>query len=85
MPYPHAGGHQAHNVAPYVAGGAAVAIEDAACTPERLLAEIRAIVNDVVRWRSMADASRRLGRPDAADRVVELIEQVARARVTGTA
>lgn len=85
VPYPYAGGHQAHNVAPYVAGGAAVAIEDAACTPERLMAEIRAILDDATRWRPMAEASRRLGRPDAADRVVELIEQVAREHATRTA
>ena len=43
VPYPHAGGHQRHNAAPYVAAGAAMLIDDAECTPERLEAEIRGI------------------------------------------
>ena len=85
VPYPYAGGHQAHNVIPYVKGGAAVAVDDASCTPDRLLTEIRTLIDDSTRWRSMAEASRRLGRPDAADRVVELIGSVARERSAKTA
>lgn len=85
VPYPHAGGHQAYNVTPYVRGGAAVVIDDAACTPDRLRTEIRALIDDVPRWHAMTEASRRLGRPDAADRVVRLIEQVAAGRAVATA
>ena len=36
VPYPHAGGHQRYNAEPYVAAGAAMLIENAECTPERL-------------------------------------------------
>ena len=80
VPYPHAGGHQAHNVAPYVRGGAALAIEDEQCTPERLRDEVLGIVRDTDRWRRMAARSRELGRPDAADRVAALIRHVAEER-----
>ena len=77
VPYPHAGGHQAHNMTPFLDAGAAIAIEDEACTPERLLAAILGVVGDAERWRRMAAASRSLGHPDAAARVVALIRLVA--------
>jgi UDP-N-acetylglucosamine--N-acetylmuramyl-(pentapeptide) pyrophosphoryl-undecaprenol N-acetylglucosamine transferase len=77
VPYPHAGGHQRHNAAPYVAAGAAMLIDDAECTPERLDAEITALVADPARWRSMAAASVALGLPDATDSVVRLIVEAA--------
>jgi UDP-N-acetylglucosamine--N-acetylmuramyl-(pentapeptide) pyrophosphoryl-undecaprenol N-acetylglucosamine transferase len=77
VPYPHAGGHQRHNAAPYVAAGAAMLIDDAECTPERLGAEITALVADPSRWRSMAAASVALGLPDATDSVVRLIVEAA--------
>jgi UDP-N-acetylglucosamine--N-acetylmuramyl-(pentapeptide) pyrophosphoryl-undecaprenol N-acetylglucosamine transferase len=77
VPYPHAGGHQRHNAAPYVVAGAAMLIDDAECTPERLGAEIAALVADPPRWRSMAAASAALGLPDATDSVVRLIVEAA--------
>jgi UDP-N-acetylglucosamine--N-acetylmuramyl-(pentapeptide) pyrophosphoryl-undecaprenol N-acetylglucosamine transferase len=77
VPYPHAGGHQRHNAAPYVAAGAAMLIDDAECTPERLGDEIGALVADPARWRAMAAASAALGLPDATDSVVRLIVEAA--------
>ena len=77
VPYPHAGGHQRHNAAPYVAAGAAMLIDDAECMPERLGAEISALVDDSSRWRAMARASLALGLPDATDSVVRLIVEAA--------
>ena len=77
VPYPHAGGHQRHNAAPYVAAGAAMLIDDAECTPERLGAEIAALVADPMRWREMAASSAALGLPDATDSVVRLIVEAA--------
>jgi UDP-N-acetylglucosamine--N-acetylmuramyl-(pentapeptide) pyrophosphoryl-undecaprenol N-acetylglucosamine transferase len=77
VPYPHAGGHQRHNAAPYVMAGAAMLIDDADCTPDRLGAEITALVADPRRWRSMAAASGALGLPDATDSVVRLIIEAA--------
>jgi UDP-N-acetylglucosamine--N-acetylmuramyl-(pentapeptide) pyrophosphoryl-undecaprenol N-acetylglucosamine transferase len=77
VPYPHAGGHQRHNASPYVDAGAAMLIDDADCTPERLGAEISALVADPQRWRRMAAASAALGLPDATDSVVRLIVEAA--------
>ncbi|GAC1341897.1 MAG: undecaprenyldiphospho-muramoylpentapeptide beta-N-acetylglucosaminyltransferase [Candidatus Dormibacteria bacterium] len=79
VPYPHAGAHQADNAAPYVEAGAAVLIPDAECTPERLDGEVEAVLADPPRWRAMAAASAAAGRPDATERVVELVREVARA------
>ncbi len=78
VPYPHAGGHQRFNAGPYARAGAAAVIDDAACTPERLKSELSHIVADTARWKTMRDASLRCGRPDAAQRVVELITDACR-------
>jgi UDP-N-acetylglucosamine--N-acetylmuramyl-(pentapeptide) pyrophosphoryl-undecaprenol N-acetylglucosamine transferase len=85
VPYPHAGGHQRHNAAPYVAAGAAMLIGDAECTPERLGAEIAALVKDPSRWQAMAAASATLGLPDATDSVVRLIVEAARTKRSNAA
>ena len=77
VPYPHARGHQAYNAAPYVEAGAAVLLDDADCTPPRLCAEIEALVADQPRWQAMAEASLRMGRPDAAERVADLVGEAA--------
>jgi len=77
VPYPYAGGHQRHNATPYVDAGAAMLIEDAECTAERLAAVITALVADPRRWRRMAAASTALGLPDATDSVVRLIVEAA--------
>ena len=78
VPYPHAGGHQRHNAAPYVAAGAAMLIDDAECTPERLGAEItRAGRRPARAGARMAAASAALGLPDATDSVVRLIVEAA--------
>jgi UDP-N-acetylglucosamine--N-acetylmuramyl-(pentapeptide) pyrophosphoryl-undecaprenol N-acetylglucosamine transferase len=77
VPYPHAGGHQLHNTTPYVAAGAAMRIDDSDCTPARIGAEIRALVDDPARWQAMAAASLALGLPDATDAVVRLIVEAA--------
>jgi UDP-N-acetylglucosamine--N-acetylmuramyl-(pentapeptide) pyrophosphoryl-undecaprenol N-acetylglucosamine transferase len=77
VPYPHAGGHQLHNTTPYVAAGAAMRIDDSDCTPARIGAEIRALVDDPARWQAMAAASLALGLLDATDSVVRLIVEAA--------
>lgn len=77
VPYPHAGGHQRFNAAPFVTAGAARIIPDEECDGPRVLAEVEALLDDPERWRAMAAASARLGRRDAAERVVRLVEEVA--------
>ena len=77
VPYPHAGGHQRFNARPYVQAGAAVMVDDAACTAPRLRAEIASLCRDARRWHSMAACSAAMGLPDADRRVVELITAAA--------
>ena len=77
VPYPHAGAHQNANAKPYVEAGAARLIPDNQLGATRLRREVDALLDDVAAWKAMAGASRRCGRPDAAARVVELVEEVA--------
>jgi UDP-N-acetylglucosamine:LPS N-acetylglucosamine transferase len=60
-------------------------IGDAECTPERLGAEIAALVKDPSRWQAMAAASATLGLPDATDSVVRLIVEAARTKRSNAA
>ena len=67
IPYPHASGnHQAANARWMEQAGAATVLADADLTPERLRAEVDALVADEPRRRAMAAASAALARPDAA-------------------
>lgn len=74
VPYPHAAGrHQDANANRLAAAGAAEVIPDAELTGLRLQELIRELVHDRVRLQAMAEASRRLGRPAAAARVLDLL------------
>ncbi len=77
VPYPHAGGHQQYNAAPYVDMNAAVSVDDAEFSGNRFVAEVRRMIVDRARWHAMARASSAMGRPDAAARVVELVGEAA--------
>ncbi len=67
IPYPHASGnHQEANARWMERAAAAVVLPDADLTPERLRAEVDALVSDGERRAAMAGASARLARPDAA-------------------
>jgi UDP-N-acetylglucosamine--N-acetylmuramyl-(pentapeptide) pyrophosphoryl-undecaprenol N-acetylglucosamine transferase len=67
IPYPHASGnHQTANARWMERAGAATLLPDAELTPERLRAEIDALVNDEPRRLAMAAASAKLARPHAA-------------------
>jgi UDP-N-acetylglucosamine--N-acetylmuramyl-(pentapeptide) pyrophosphoryl-undecaprenol N-acetylglucosamine transferase len=67
VPYPHAtADHQTANARWMERGGAAVVLADAELTPERLRAEVDAILLDPRRLAAMAAAAARLARPDAA-------------------
>lgn len=67
IPYPHASGnHQEANARWMERAGAATLLPDRELTPERLRAEVDALVEDAPRRAEMAGASARLARPDAA-------------------
>jgi UDP-N-acetylglucosamine--N-acetylmuramyl-(pentapeptide) pyrophosphoryl-undecaprenol N-acetylglucosamine transferase len=77
VPYRYAaGGHQAENAAPLVRAGAASLVTDEALDGETLAREVLEILDAPGRRDAMAARSRALGRPDAADRVLALLERV---------
>ena len=79
VPYPHAtGGHQDKNARWMADGGAAAILPDAELDAARLRREVESLVADPERLRAMSDASRRLARPDAADRIADRVLALAR-------
>ncbi len=75
VPGTYAGGHQRDNAQWLVDGGAAVIAEEATMDLGTIIAELLA---DDARLTAMRDAAAGLARPDAADRIADLIVEVAR-------
>jgi len=69
--------HQSANAAAMVAAGAAVALRDQDCEPERLARELDALLAAPDRLAAMRAAARSLAIPDAAARVADLVEEAA--------
>jgi UDP-N-acetylglucosamine--N-acetylmuramyl-(pentapeptide) pyrophosphoryl-undecaprenol N-acetylglucosamine transferase len=65
------------NAAPLVQAGAAVLIRDQELSGQRLAAELQRLMADQHLRMEMAERSRKLGRPQAATRVAELVEALA--------
>ena len=79
VPYPHAtADHQTANARWMADGGAAVVIPDAELTAERLSARDRRAARRRGRLRAMSAASRRLAKPDAAERIAGEVLAAAR-------
>lgn len=79
VPLPGApGDHQTANARRLAEAGAAVLVPDAELDAERLGRELDALMASPDRCRRMSEAARALGRPDAADRVADLVERYAR-------
>jgi UDP-N-acetylglucosamine--N-acetylmuramyl-(pentapeptide) pyrophosphoryl-undecaprenol N-acetylglucosamine transferase len=76
VPFPHAAGdHQAKNAEAVASAGAAVFLRQEAADASRLAAELSRLLADDAARVAMADASRALGKPDAARRVAaDLLE-----------
>ena len=72
-----AANHQEQNAAPFAQGAAGIVIHDAELTPERLAAEMKRLLQDPAARDEMARRCRELGRPDAADRVIAIVEELA--------
>ncbi len=77
VPYPHAGGHQRLNAEPLEESGAAVLVEDADFTGERLLELARELLGDPERLAAMARAAAEAGNPQAASEVAAVLARVA--------
>jgi UDP-N-acetylglucosamine--N-acetylmuramyl-(pentapeptide) pyrophosphoryl-undecaprenol N-acetylglucosamine transferase len=72
--------HQEQNARRLFDKGAVVMITDPELTPVRLAQELRSLLTDERRRTELAHRARQLGRPDAADRVVEIVEDLAARR-----
>jgi UDP-N-acetylglucosamine--N-acetylmuramyl-(pentapeptide) pyrophosphoryl-undecaprenol N-acetylglucosamine transferase len=66
--------HQRSNARAMEAAGAARMIEEKDLTPSRLAEVLKELLADPARITAMEEAARKLGRPDAADRVADLLE-----------
>jgi len=78
VPYPFAAdGHQDLNAQLLEAAGAAVLIRDHDLSAARLAGAVASVRADPSRQRAMAEASRKLGRPQAAEQVAEMILKTA--------
>lgn len=71
------GDHQTANANALVARGAARLVPDAECDATTLDRELSALVSDSARLDEMGRCARALGRPDAAERLADLVEKVA--------
>jgi UDP-N-acetylglucosamine--N-acetylmuramyl-(pentapeptide) pyrophosphoryl-undecaprenol N-acetylglucosamine transferase len=70
--------HQAQNAMTLAGAGAVVVVPDAECDAARLDAIVSELLANPERLDAMAAAARELARPDAAARLADLVEQVAR-------
>ena len=78
VPYPHATEHhQEANARELERAGAAEVLLEADMTPARLAERVTAVLGDEARLRSMGDAARAWARPDADERIAELVMEAA--------
>ncbi len=71
--------HQTANAAALVRAGAAILVPDDELDGDRVVRELQPLLDQPGRLVAMGDAARSLARPDAADRVADLVEANARA------
>jgi undecaprenyldiphospho-muramoylpentapeptide beta-N-acetylglucosaminyltransferase len=76
VPYPYAWRYQALNAEHLARNGAAIVLEDPKLG-EQLLPTVRSLLGDAGRLQGMAEAARRLARPEAAQTIAAEIEQAA--------
>ena len=74
VPGTFGGGHQEENATAMVAAGAAIRIADSELTGDRLVAALESLAD--ARLREMAAASAKIGRRDAARRVLAVLHEV---------
>lgn len=81
VPLPHAlDNDQLVNASTLEKAGGAICIRQADFTPRRLASEIEAFFAEPARLATMAEASRRCGAPDAAERLADLVLKVGKLR-----
>lgn len=86
VPYPyHADQQQRRNALRLVQRGAATLLEEEAMTPDAVADHLVPLLCDAAVRARRAREARRLGRPDAADRVVDLLDDLTRGRMPAAA
>ena len=81
VPYPYALDHdQAANAAALKAEGGAEVIAQSHLTPEKLAKILRHAMEDPAKLAATADAAKATGKPDAAQRLADLVEGIANGR-----
>ncbi len=81
IPYPYsAGNHQEYNARNLEKHGAAVVIDDDKLEGRVLIEQIETLFNDKERLAGMGLESKKLGQPEAREKLISLIEEVASAR-----
>jgi UDP-N-acetylglucosamine--N-acetylmuramyl-(pentapeptide) pyrophosphoryl-undecaprenol N-acetylglucosamine transferase len=79
VPYPRAmDDHQSANAATHAASGAAEVLPESSLTPERLASRVAALLGDPSGLMKRARAAANQGRPDAVERLADLVEGLAR-------
>lgn len=76
VPLPHGNGEQALNAAPVVAAGGALLVDDAALTPDRVVADVVPLLTDPARLAAMSSAATATGHRDAADVLARMVLEV---------
>jgi UDP-N-acetylglucosamine--N-acetylmuramyl-(pentapeptide) pyrophosphoryl-undecaprenol N-acetylglucosamine transferase len=78
VPFPFAAdNHQQRNAEAMVRAGAATLVLDGEMTGQRLFDEVMALMADRMRLSAMGENARKMGKPRAAERAAEVLEQVA--------
>lgn len=81
VPYQHAADdHQTANARALAEAGAAIVVPQQAFTVDRFADDLAALMRDPARLAAMADQARRLARPDAVDRLVDAVLELAKER-----
>ncbi len=79
VPLPIGNGEQARNAKPLVDASAAICIDDAELTADRLVSEVTALFAAPGKLAAMSAAAQKLMRPDAAARVAHVVLDAAQA------
>lgn len=78
VPFPYAAdNHQLMNAEAFARTGAGIVITDSELDGPRVFKEVSALANDPGRLREMSEAARSFGKPGAARRAVEILEEIA--------
>ncbi len=77
VPLPIGNGEQALNARPVVEAGGGLLVDDAGCTPEWVRTVLTPLLTDPERLATMGRAAAAIGRPDADERLVDLVLEAA--------